>query len=192
MGKGFFCLVSLLALLFACAPISRQSLRDVDSTISFQALLKDPEKYKGKLVLLGGQIMATTVGQGETWVEVLQHPLNWRQKPEDPDVSYGRFLLRFKDLRDPAVYTKGRMITVLGEVQGQRIMPFQKIEYTYPVLDPREFYLWKSGAEGRTFFQFGWEWELSDEEMDSFRDLFSGCKFDGSLCPLLQRHHAPG
>jgi outer membrane lipoprotein len=155
MRKGFFCLVSLLALLFACAPIPRQSLRDVDSTISFQALLKDPEKYQGKLVLLGGQIVTTTVGQGETWVEVLQHPLNWRQKPGDPDVSYGRFLLRFKDLRDPAVYAKGRMITVLGEVQGRRIMPFQKIEYAYPVLDPRESYLWKSGAEGGTFFQFG-------------------------------------
>ena len=155
MGKGFFCLASLLVLLFSCAPISRQSLRDVDSTISFPALLKDPERYKGKLVLLGGQIMATTVEQGETWVEVLQHPLNWRQEPEDPDVSYGRFLIRFKDLRDPAVYTKGRMITVLGEVQGQRIMPLQKIEYTYPVLDPRESYLWKSEAEGRTFFQFG-------------------------------------
>ena len=78
MGKAFCCLASLLALLFACAPISRQSLRDADSTISFQALLKDPEKYKGKRVLLGGQIMATTVEQGETWVEVLQHPLNWR------------------------------------------------------------------------------------------------------------------
>jgi len=155
MRKGFFCLVSLLALLFACAPIPRQSLKDADSTISSQALLKDPEKYQGKLVLLGGQIMTTTVGQGETWVEVLQHPLNWRQKPEDPDVSYGRFLIRFKDLRDPAVYAKGRMITVLGEVQGQRIMPLQKIEYTYPVLDPRESYLWKSGAEGGTFFQFG-------------------------------------
>jgi outer membrane lipoprotein len=47
------------------------------------------------------------------------------------------------------------MITVLGEVQGQRIMPLQKIEYTYPVLDPRESYLWKPEAEGGTFFHFG-------------------------------------
>jgi outer membrane lipoprotein len=155
MRIGFFCLASLLALLLACAPISRQALRDVDSTISFQALIKDPEKYKGKRVLLGGQILTTTVEQGGTWVEVLQHPLDWRQRPEDSDVSHGRFLLRFKDLRDPAVYRKGRMITVLGEVQGQRIAPFQKIEYTYPVLDPRESYLWKSGAGEGTFFQFG-------------------------------------
>jgi len=155
MRKKFFCLVVLLALLSACGPIPRQSLKDVDSTISFQALLKDPERYQGKLVLLGGQIVTTTVGQGETWVEVLQHPLSWRQKPDEPDVSYGRFLIRFKELRDPAVYAKGRMITVLGEVQGQRIMPLQKIEYTYPVLDPRESYLWKSAAEGGTSFHFG-------------------------------------
>jgi outer membrane lipoprotein len=155
MCKGFFCLVSLLALFFACAPISRQSVKDVDSTISFPALLKEPDRYKGKFLLLGGQIMATTVEQGETWVEVLQHPLNWRQKPQDPDVSDGRFLIRFKDLRDPAIYAKGRSITVLGEVQGQRVLPLQQIEYKYPVLNPRESYLWKSGAEGGTFFQFG-------------------------------------
>ncbi len=155
MRKWFFCLASLLPFLLACAPISQQSLKDVDSAISFQVLLKDPEKYKGKLVLLGGQIMATSIEQGETWVEVLQHPLDWRQYPEDPDVSYGRFLLHFKDLRDPAVYTKGRKITALGEVEGQRVLPLQKIDYTYPVLIPRESYLWKSEAEGGPFLQFG-------------------------------------
>ena len=155
MRKWFFLLSILFVLLFACAPISQQSLKEVDPVISFQALSKDPEKYRGKLVLLGGQIMAAKIEQGQTWVEVLQHPLNWRQNPEDPDVSYGRFLIHFKDFRDPAIYLQGRKITVLGEVQGKRVLPLREIEYTYPVLIPRESHLWKSEAEGGTFFQFG-------------------------------------
>lgn len=135
---------SLVALLYACAPvISKQSLREVDPAITFQELLKDPEKYKGKVILLGGRIVATTVKEGETWVEVLQQLLNWQQKPGDTDVSYGRFFIRFADFRDPAIYAAGRSITVLGEVQGKKVLPLREMEYTYPVLLPREHYLWE-------------------------------------------------
>ena len=144
MGKWFLLTVSLVALLSACAPVfSKQSLREVDPAITFQELIKDPQKYSGKVTLVGGRILATTVRGGETWVEVLEQPLDWQQKPEDTDVSHGRFLVRFADFRDPVIYAAGRKITVIGEVQGKIVLPLTGMEYTYPLLLPREHHLWE-------------------------------------------------
>ena len=76
-------------------------------------------------------------------MEVLQQPLDRNQKPTDTDVSYGRFLVRFEGFLDPAIYAGGKNVTVLGEVAGKRVQPLKEMEYTYPVLIPREHHLWK-------------------------------------------------
>jgi outer membrane lipoprotein len=147
---------SLVALLSACAPvISKQSLREVDPAITFRGLIKDPEKYRGKVILQGGRILTTTVKEGEAWVEVLQQPLNWQQKPEDTDVSYGRFFIHFAEFRDPTIYAAGKRITVLGEVQGKRVLPLKEMDYTYPVLLPREHHLWEPETGLGSFFHIG-------------------------------------
>ncbi len=139
-----FCLA-----LSACAPvISKQSLGQADLNLTFQELQRDPERYRGKVVLLGGQILGTRVQETQTWVEVLQRPLTSRQRPKDTDVSYGRFLIRFLDFRDPAIYAPGRLITVVGEVQGGQVSRLGGTTYNYPVLVPREAYLWRPEEPG--------------------------------------------
>jgi outer membrane lipoprotein len=154
--RALFFTLSLMGLFSACAPvISKQSLREVDAGLTFQELIKDPDRHKGKVVLLGGQIVTVTIRDGETWVEVLQQPLDWQEKPEDTDLSYGRFLVRFLDFRDPAIYSAGRKITVAGEVQGKKVWPLKEIEYNYPVLIPRESHLWKPESGGGPFFHIG-------------------------------------
>jgi len=156
MGRQILLVVSLVALLSACGPVfSKQSLREVDPAITFQELIKDPQKYSGKVTLLGGRILATTVRGGETWVEVLEQPLDWQQKPEDTDVSHGRFFIRFADFRDPVIYAAGRKITVLGEVQGKIVLPLTGMEYTYPLLLPREHHLWEPESGFGPSFQIG-------------------------------------
>jgi len=57
----------------------------VDKNISFMALRQNPDAFKGKVVLLGGQIIATTVKADDTWIEILEKPLNYWQKPADAD-----------------------------------------------------------------------------------------------------------
>jgi outer membrane lipoprotein len=156
MKKPAWFILSVIALLSACASvISKQGLREADPGITFQVLLQDPDRQKGKVVLWGGEIVTTTVKEGETWIEVLQKPLNSDQKPEDTDVSYGRFLVHFRDFRDPAIYAGERKITVLGQVQGKKVMPLKEMDYPYPVLIPRESYLWKPEAKSGPFFYFG-------------------------------------
>ena len=156
MGRQILLAVSLVALLSACAPVfSKQSLSEVDPAITFQELIRDPEKYSGKVTLLGGRILAATVRGGETWVEVLEQPLDWQQKPKDTDASYGRFFIRFADFRDPVIYAPGRRITVLGEVQGKTVLRLTEVEYTYPVLLPREHHLWEPETGFAPSFQIG-------------------------------------
>ncbi len=156
MKVQVFFIIGLMALLSACASvISPQGLREADPGVTFQVLLQDPDRQKGKVVLLGGEILTTTVKEGETWVEVLQKPLGSDQRPKDTDVSYGRFLIYFRDFRDPAIYAGERKITVLGQVQGKKVMSLKEMNYTYPVLIPREFHLWKPEVKSGPLFHFG-------------------------------------
>jgi len=146
-----------MTFIISCGPvISKNVMSYVDPSISFQDLIKNPEKFKGKTVVLGGRIINTSVKPEETWMEILQQPLGSRQNPEDTDVSYGRFLVKFTDYRDPAVYSPGRSITVAGEVLGRQVRPLGQIEYTYPVLLSREAYLWKiESYPAEPHFTFG-------------------------------------
>jgi len=140
----FFIAIALAFILIACAPVlSDRSLREANLSISFQELQKNPEAYTGKVVILGGKIISTTVNKEETWVEVLQQPLDRQYKPENQDVSYGRFIIVFQGFIDPAIYAPYRLITVAGEVTGKKVLPVKEIQYTYPVLSAREHALIK-------------------------------------------------
>lgn len=137
-------LLCLLVLLSACAPvISQTTMSTVDKGISFSVLQRNPDALKGRVVLLGGQIIATTVKANETWIEVLEKPLDYQQKPSDTDQSSGRFLVRFQGFLDPAIYASGRKLTVAGQVDGKVVRPIKEVNYTYPLLTAREHHLWK-------------------------------------------------
>jgi outer membrane lipoprotein len=139
--------ILMAGLMAGCtAAIPKESLNQVDPGVAFEAVVRNPEEYKGKVILAGGQILGTTVQEGQTWVEVLQHPLDWKQRPQNTDVSSGRFLIRYDGFVDPAIYSQGKMITVVGEVMGKRILPLKEMQYSYPVLKPRDQYLWKPEA----------------------------------------------
>ena len=151
-----FIIIVLTSFLAACTQaIPKESLNKVDPNLSFQMLIKDPESHQGKNILVGGLILGTTAREGETWVEVLQKPLDWQHKPKDTDESFGRFLIRFESFADPAIYTAGKKITVLGEVLGKKVQPLKEMDYAYPVLIPREHHLWKPEDSSSPSFHFG-------------------------------------
>jgi outer membrane lipoprotein len=156
MKKLMLLACALVPFVFSCsAGISRQALREADPSITFKALRENPDRYQGKVVLLGGEIVAATVQSGETWVEVVQHPLAWGNSPQETDLSHGRFLIHFPDFRDPAIYAAGRRITIAGEVKGKKVQRLQQVDYTYPVLTPRETHLWERVGNREPRFQIG-------------------------------------
>ena len=122
--------------------ISPDLARQADKTIPFGALERDPETYKGKLVILGGIITRTTPLKQGTLIEVLQKPLDYWGKPRRTDTTGGKFLVHYAAYLDPLVYAPERELTVAGEVEGTRSEALGDIEYSYPLVLSRELKLW--------------------------------------------------
>jgi len=153
LWQALFCFVGCASV------ISQRALNEVDQTLIFEQLLENPEAHKGKIVLLGGTIIETQNFSDRTLIVVLQRPLGFRKKPIAEDVSIGRFIIYALGFLDPAIYRHERKITVVGSVMGREMHPLGKIEYSYPVIEKKELYLWpleeNSGTGPRVHFGVG-------------------------------------
>jgi outer membrane lipoprotein len=129
--------------MFSCAPLSKEVMRQVDETLTYQTVQKDPQKYLGKIVLWGGVIAKTTNRPDETVFEIRQSELDIEKRPKNLDSSAGRFIVRHPGFLDPAIYKEGREITVAGEIEGREVLPLAGIQYSYPVILAREIHLWE-------------------------------------------------
>ena len=147
----------VMAFLFnlnSCAQaISKEVREQVDPAATFKAVLHDPDSYKGKTVLWGGKIIQTRNTQGTTWIELLQQPLARNDRPISGSASEGRFLIRHEGFLDPAVYGRGRGLTLVGQVRGRETRQEDEVDYNYPVVSDRQLVLW--GPEQEPTFHFG-------------------------------------
>jgi outer membrane lipoprotein len=161
MAKKIALALILLFILSGCTSVlSTSVVQEADDKISFPELQKLPDRYRGAVVILGGQIVETVVKESETWVQVLQLPLGAQQRPDNTASSQGRFIVIYKRFADPLVYEKGRKITVAGVVEGGRMIMLNDRPYNFPVLLERETYLWKKEEGYPAYgpgpaFQFG-------------------------------------
>jgi len=154
-------LLALLFLLLSCAApaISPEIKAEVDPSISFEELVRNPQAFQGQVVLAGGRIIGVQNLEGKTEIEVLESPLDDDDRPQGGDVSRGRFIALLEGYADPAVYSRGRLITVAGRVVGAEPRRVGQITYNYPVLDALQTHLWEereqSYAYPNVFFSIG-------------------------------------
>jgi outer membrane lipoprotein len=131
------------ALLCGCSPPFPKELIDqVDRGLGFADLIRNPDRFRGKIVMLGGTIVELKNLKEGTRVEVLQRPLDGEGRPEWTDETGGRFLVDVPQFLDAAVYQPGRAVTIIGSVEGARRQPLGEIEYQYPVLTAKQVHLW--------------------------------------------------
>jgi outer membrane lipoprotein len=161
-GKNVFRFLAMayVILMSGCSHvISNEVLKEVDRNITFAQVAKAPDAYKGKTVLFGGDIIETQNLPDKTLILVLQRPIGRRGEPAAGDVSEGRFIIQTPGFLDPAIYSPGRKVTVAGMVLGKEVRPLGKIEYTYPIIEKRELYLWSeqdySSTKPQTHVGFG-------------------------------------
>ncbi|WP_028574834.1 Slp family lipoprotein [Desulfonatronovibrio hydrogenovorans] len=151
MIRMMLVLMGLFLLLPSCAPvISGPVMKTVDQSVSFADLRQNISVMKGKTLVLGGRILNTVPLERETWVEILEHPLDIRQRPLTGDESGGRFLVFFPGFLDPSVYAPGRLVTVAGQVEGKEVRPLGEMEYVYPVIMAVEHHLWQISSLSRS------------------------------------------
>ena len=135
--------VLALAALAACSPpFPKELLARVEADAPFPALFREPDRYIGKLVILGGTIVATKNLKEGTRIEVLQRPLDSETRPVFTDETGGRFLVVTQQFLDDGVYQRGRPITIIGEVAQPQVLPLGELEYRYPVVHAQALHLW--------------------------------------------------
>jgi outer membrane lipoprotein len=119
-GRGFS--GGLAALLSAeCSHALSSAVRQqIDTTLSLTQLRTTTEVYKDRIVMLGGDILSTRNLTEGTLLEVLQKPLGAADRPLATDRTEGRFMALCEEYLDPAVYSKGRQVTLAGRVLGAR------------------------------------------------------------------------
>ena len=155
--KSFYLLGMVCILLVAACTkgISKQARSRVTYLGTFSALQEKPDDHVGEVVLLGGKIIETNVNSNYSEIAVLQLPLDGGDRPRIEDQSEGRFLIRSEELLDPAVYTEGTAITVVGNIIGSEARKVGEYNYIYPVLKPIEIKLWHKDKGGGPGVHFG-------------------------------------
>lgn len=137
--------------LLATPGCMRQAIPDevydqVDTGIEFTELRASPERFQGKVVALGGEVISARAMKDGTQLEILELPLDRSDRPiSDLGASRGRFIVMHPGL-DTAVVPNGRRVTVVGDVTGSKTLPIDETEYTYPVINSRFLQIWSPRA----------------------------------------------
>lgn len=142
--SSWFLLFFIFLFVPGCAHVISKDLRaEVDPALSFRRISQDPEAYKGKTLLWGGEIVETTNQKdGSTLLEVLERRLGWRGEPDQSSPSEGRFLVLTETYLDAYIYRKGRKITVAGEILGEKKKLLGEMDYRYPLISSKQIYAW--------------------------------------------------
>ncbi len=148
--------------LSACGPrvIPKELRNKVDRGLSFDAVYADPTLHRGKMMLVGGEIIAIHNKKDVTEIEVLQKPLGGDHHPLSVDQSAGRFVYTYPGFLDPSIYKGGRRITVIGQVTGVQSKTVGEAEVVYLVLTGEHLTLWPASQlyrESWTGVGFGFD-----------------------------------
>ena len=115
----------------------------ISRDISFPALKAEPEAFRGRWVVLGGKVLSAKRVKDETPIEVLELPLDKTDRPMPTLTgSRGRFLAVQQEFLDPATVSAGSLVSLVGEVIGERTMPLDEMTYKYPVVRIETLKLW--------------------------------------------------
>lgn len=134
-------LICIAGSLFCCAAgvVSSKFKENAVSESDIGSLFNDPDSYIGRNVVLGGVIVNSTDADGKTFIEVIEKPLDYYEKPEFEETSRGRFIVVHKGYLKKSLYAKGKEITVAGVVQGK----ITRNERIYLMVNSLEMHLFK-------------------------------------------------
>ncbi len=127
-------------LVSACATVPKPIAGDYSDLGPRQAV---DSHANGQRVRWGGEIIKVDPQENVTCFEVLSRDLSAEARPIRRDHSQGRFIACRDGFYDPALFTEGRDITVVGTVSGTETHLVGGYEYTYPRVNADAVHLWR-------------------------------------------------
>lgn len=135
------CIFSL-QVLTACSSVPEPIRSAPPLSPSLTEVRDQPERWRGNPVRWGGTIVQINNLPDESHVEIVARDLYRDGEPRPGDQSQGRFLAIIPAFVDPAIYAAGRRLTIHGTLQGHLIRPLGELDYHYPQIAVRAYYLW--------------------------------------------------
>ena len=159
--SGFLLGGLILLLLSGCAyPISKEWRQQAKEGLTFIQVVQNPEAYIGNVVIWGGLILEVSNPSDGGEIRILQGPLDSDEYPQE-EITHGRFIAKTSTFLDPVIYSKGRKITVAGEIIGKEEVTSGVMLLTYPVVSMKGVFLWD---RKRVWWQppsyYGWKWDF--------------------------------
>ncbi len=147
--KKLFLLILMGLILFSCAPVLKKDLLQKGTfDLQLSEIKQNPAVNKGRLFILGGIIVKTTVTKDGSLIEAIYVPVNSRGYFKSFRTSNGRFLAIYREkLLDPLIYSERREITFAGEFIEIRKDKIGEMEYSFPLFEIKEIYLWEEVEE---------------------------------------------
>lgn len=134
----------LIALLAACATTVPDAIRTAPSPdVPVAQARENPGAYLHQRVRWGGTIARVDNREATTELEIVARELGRDGRPRQGDQSAGRFIARAPGFLDPAVYSDGRQVTVVGNVLGETTARIGEHKYRYPVVKAETVHLWE-------------------------------------------------
>jgi outer membrane lipoprotein len=79
-------------------------------------------------------------------------------RPRNVDASQGRFLACRQGFYDPAVFTSGREVTVVGNVAGSEARTVGEFKLELPRIEAETIYLWPQRVDAYYYDRPDWIW----------------------------------
>lgn len=144
---------ALVMLTSACAGLSLQPPGPYADITPAQAV-RAGQAAVGDRIRWGGELISTRPQARQTCFEVLALPLDYAGRPErGGSRDLGRFLACSAGFYDPALYAKGRLITLAGRIDGFTARRIGGYQYRMPVVQAGAPHLWPSAPRVRTVYE---------------------------------------
>lgn len=170
-------LVALILMASACSTIPEQIRHAPNPDIHLPEVQHDFSAHRGKTVRWGGTVLSVINDESYTTIQILHYPLQSNGRPEMDGPSKGRFILKNKKFLDPAVYTKGRELTVTGTLRELSAHKVGRKTLELPVIESRQIHLWPQQYEYRHYGYCG------------YSPLYGGYHYAGCYRPPAWRYY---
>jgi outer membrane lipoprotein len=133
-----------------CASIPDSLKTQTETPITdFATIVDDPAFVQHKEVRLGGIIASITNEKHRTRIEMASLPLTSDGRPKLDEKPQGRFVAYVDGFLEPLEYTQGRLLTVVGTLDGNEKGKVGEFDYTFPVVTVSGSQIWQIKQEIR-------------------------------------------
>ena len=123
-SASFLVIVGLTVMLTGCSTVPRHFVRMADTDVTLSDLMAHPEKYRDKVVILGGTLIGEEVKEQHQWLRLKNRPLDHDYVPHRPvdtdGLEGGSYWVMVVKDNLPSTYQKWARMTVVGRVTGTR------------------------------------------------------------------------